>query len=248
MIKFAGSTDCGLVRENNEDSWTADPDLQLFVVSDGMGGHAGGEVASKIVVDALPAALAELRDCSDSLSDPSALQRVADGVIEVNDLVRERSFENPRLSGMGATVVLAIIRGDELLVAHVGDSRAYLCREGELHLLTKDHTVAQFLVEIGEVTQADAVYHPGSHQLTRYLGMPEPSGPEITVSPVEPNDRLMLCSDGLGYIPDEAIRSVLAETADLEDSCERLIEAANATGGKDNSTVLLVDIDRTEAE
>jgi len=234
-------SDRGLVRTQNEDRWFADPGQQLYLVTDGMGGHLAGETAARAVAEILPQ---RLREWIEGCEDLAESARIEEALAAVSDLSREicqHSAEYPSLAGMGATLVLALIRGMQALVLHMGDSRAYLMRQGRLDCLTRDHTLVQLLVEHGALDAEEAAGHPARNQLTRYMGMADPPLPEARVVDLCPDDRLLLCSDGLsGMLDDAEIETVLRKAPDPQAACRRLVDAANAAGGKDNVTALIV--------
>ena len=241
-IAYAGLTDRGRVREQNEDNWFGDPDQGLFVVSDGMGGHAAGEVASKIVVETLPRLLRQRMKGSKDLSNPGASRGIVSAISELSNQVRDESKNRPGLAGMGATVVIALIRDAHALIAHMGDSRAYLFKDGRLEQFTKDHSIIQLLIDSGEITPEEAVTHPARGKITRYVGMQGEPIPEARFLELEPGDRLLLCSDGLtGMVSDSEITNVLRAATAPEITCQSLVEAANAVGGEDNITAVVAD-------
>ncbi len=227
--RVAAATDIGHVREQNEDRYlVAEP---VVAVADGMGGHLGGEVAAQLAVETLER-LTERREGS-----------LADRVREANRAVWERSRADPAVSGMGTTLTAAELGEGRARIVHVGDSRAYRLRDGELLRLTEDHTVVHRMVLEGQLTEAQAEVHPYRNILTRVLGVE----PTVEVDEVEvdlrPGDRLLLCSDGLtGMLPERRIAEVLAEEADPRAAADRLVAEANAAGGVDNITVVVVDV------
>lgn len=242
-VHCAGLTDIGRVRLKNEDAWYGDPEQGVFLVSDGIGGHQAGEVASRIVTDVLPGRLAEvLRDAA-PLDDPLVIQRARNAVAGLSCNMCKESEREPSLAGMGATVAALLVKAGQGLVLHLGDSRAYLLRNGFLQLLTRDHTLAQFLVESGIVDQEQASQHPGRCRLTQYMGMSANAKPDAQIVNLQSNDRLLLCSDGLsGAVDPDELREALDQSQNPEAACRRLIDAANSAGGKDNITALIVQI------
>lgn len=233
-------SDIGKMREENQDSMAtlvlAD-DFSLLVVADGMGGYAGGSVASSLVTSTM---LSELNRVAVEAfrENPHLYLRAA--ILAANAAVNREAREKHELRDMGSTVVAAVVIGDHAYVAHVGDSRAYLLREGVIRQITEDHTVVQDLVRAGYVNPEDAVYHPSSGILTRCLGqmdMPDPVFAEVIE--LLPGDRILLCSDGLsGMLEDDEIAEVVFhETA--EDAAGLLVGMANEAGGFDNITVVL---------
>ncbi len=245
MIKasHAAISDKGKVRQNNEDAFAAVPDEGIFLVSDGMGGEMAGELASRIVVEALPKCLVNILDGLKDVTTRDFMDRVKVSIEHLSDCVRRESQGKPGLNGMGATVVLAVIRNGKALIAHMGDSRAYLVRNGEIELLTKDHSVVQFLVDAGEITPREADTHPARGQLLRCVGMRTTPVAELRFLEVKPKDRLLLCSDGLtDMLEDEEIKDMLKSARTPRSSCRALVNAANAMGGADNITALVIHI------
>ncbi len=246
----------GLRRDANEDSCVARPGLGLWVVCDGMGGHAAGEVASKIAGDEIEA-FVQASDGADARTftwpfgfDPSIGTdgtRLVTAFRLANRAIGVRAGDEPDLRGMATTAVALLVAPDTLsaLVAHVGDSRAYLWREGQLERLTRDHSWVEEQIALGLLSEDDARSHPWRNLVTRALsGGPDPS---VDVSPLalEPGDRVLLCSDGLcGVVTDTLIQDVLGKgrRGDLEHVAQMLIDAANAAGGPDNITVALVGV------
>ena len=222
-------TDTGRQRRGNEDNYFAR--APLFVVADGMGGAQAGEVASKIAVEAFEQGLPD---------DGSPEERLARRVQDANRLIYERSVTEHEQAGMGTTLTAALLAEEQLAIAHVGDSRAYLFRDGALQRLTSDHSLVGELVRQGKLTEEQAEEHPQRSIITRALG-PEPTVEVDTWTyPVRAGDVLLLCSDGLtSMITEERIADVLNTSADLRLAADRLIDEANAAGGRDNITVVL---------
>jgi serine/threonine protein phosphatase PrpC/ABC-type cobalt transport system substrate-binding protein len=230
----------GKIRANNQDSGYAG--TQLFVVADGMGGHAGGDVASAIALKRVMEADKSYASANDA---EFALQA---SLIAANSLLAETVFEHPELTGMGTTVSAILRSGNEIAIAHIGDSRIYLLRDGHLQQITADHTFVQRLVDSGRITPEEAAVHPRRSVLMRVLGDVDAS-PEIdtTVHDTRPGDRWLLCSDGLSsYVSDEKIEVVLTGLTATREAADRLIKESLDQGAPDNVTVVLVDIDETE--
>jgi serine/threonine protein phosphatase PrpC len=235
LSSFAG-TDVGRARSGNEDSYFCG--RTVFAVADGLGGHQGGEVASAAAVE--PLAALDGRE----LADPGeAAEALAAAIREGNAAILDRAAGDPGLWGMGTTVTAAALAGDHhLQLAHVGDSRAYLLRDGSLAQLTTDHTVVAELVRRGRLTPEQAAIHPERSILTRAVGL-DPRVPVDTPDPLElhDGDQVLLCSDGLTEaVDDDQIAELLATTHDGDAACRSLIDAANAAGGPDNITVVLL--------
>ncbi|MGQ0778083.1 MAG: PP2C family protein-serine/threonine phosphatase [Pseudonocardiales bacterium] len=238
---WAGLSDCGRVRESNEDRWSADVELGLFVVSDGMGGLPAGEVAAEIVVTRLPMLIATRFGAASDIAAPEATQQLRTVLAELSADLRAGSQDDPRRAGMGATAVVALIRQATALIAHLGDSRVYLWREHSVQRLTHDHSLAQGLFDVGVITEQEAADHPARHQLVRYLGMDGEALPDVRCITLRPADRLLLCSDGLTNMLDDArIQVILNDHPNPDDTCRALIDAANEAGGTDNITALVI--------
>jgi serine/threonine protein phosphatase PrpC len=225
----AAATDIGLVRDHNEDAHLSNE--PLYIVADGMGGHLGGEVASSIALETVSSAFAE-----------NGAEGLADAVRRANTAVFERSSSDPEVAGMGTTITVAVQVGARLRLAHVGDSRAYLFRAGRLQQYTDDHTLVGEMVRDGSLTEQQARTHPRRSILSRALG----TGPDIVVDELEielgDGDRLLLCSDGLNaMIDDAAIGDILAAQSEPQVVADALVAAAKRAGGSDNITVIVVD-------
>jgi PPM family protein phosphatase len=216
----------------------------VMVVADGMGGHAAGEVASRMAIAALVSLVLDVPDWIIRVDEEHALEmerRSRTRLREVGAMLVERGQQDPALRGMGTTLTAARIVGRDLLITHVGDSRAYLLRAGGLHRLTRDHTFAQLLVDTGQLAPEDVVSSRHRHVLTNALGG---SSEEVQVDTshlhLADGDRLLLCSDGLTDLVDDAsITSLLLEAAGSSDACERLVQRALDNGGRDNVTVVV---------
>jgi PPM family protein phosphatase len=237
LSSFAGS-DVGRLRSGNEDSHFCGQ--TVFAVADGLGGHQGGEVASAAAVE--PLAGLDGRSFQDA---GEAAEALAAAIREANKAILDRAAGDPALYGMGTTVTAAAVAGDGYLqLAHVGDSRAYLLRGGTLEQLTNDHTVVGELVRRGRLTPEQAAIHPERSILTRAVGL-DPRVPVDLPDPLElqPEDQVLLCSDGLTEaVADGQIAELLSAAPDGHAACRSLIDAANDAGGPDNITVVLVRV------
>ncbi len=241
MFRCHGETDRGLVRSRNEDFLecaVADSrDSCCGVVADGVGGQPAGDVASET------ACAAAMKVLGAALAYPDDDQaNTVEAVIAANRAVLDAQSERPAVAGMATTVVTATMRARGYAVAHTGDSRAYLYRGGRLQCLTRDHTAAQQMVDEGRLSAADAETSPYGHLLTSAAGLSD--NPEIDsgYGPVEPGDALLLCTDGLcKYVDQDRMEAILAESRSPEEATRALIEAANAAGGADNTTVLILE-------
>ena len=231
-------THIGLVRKNNEDScFATEKNGCLFaVVADGMGGHSGGEVASRIVIE-MAVQFLEESDMSD-INPDSIIKLLSDA----NKCVWERALKDKQLKGMGSTATLIIINGSRALIGHVGDSRAYLFRSGRLVQLTKDHSYVQMLIENGYITEQEALRHPHRNIITRAIGAERDIDADALTVELQTGDVILLCSDGLNNaVTDEQISDILL--SDVDTAADRLIEASLSSGGTDNITVFVTKMD-----
>ena len=235
-LRYAARSDVGLYRTNNQDSAYAGP--HLLVVADGMGGHAGGDVASSVAV----ANLAPLDDEAHGPDD--ALDELGRAIAAAHDELLARSEENPELAGLGTTVTALLRSGNKIAMAHIGDSRAYLLRDGELAQVTTDHSFVQHLVNTGKITPEEAEHHPHRSVLLRALGdFDLDIVPDLSVREARAGDRWLLCSDGLsGVVSSETLAATMIELTDIETCADRLVELALRGGATDNVTVVLGDV------
>ena len=235
-LRYAARSDVGLVRANNQDSAYAGP--HLLLVADGMGGHAGGDIASSLAV----ASLAPLD--GEAFGSGEILERLEKAIETARlELVR-RAREDADLSGMGTTVTAVLRSGNKLAMAHMGDSRAYVLRDGVLTQVTKDHTFVQHLVDTGKITAEEAEHHPQRSVVMRVLGdFDLDLYPDLSVREARPGDRWLLCSDGLsGFVSLPTLERTLTEITDVDACAERLVQLALRAGGSDNITCIVADI------
>lgn len=230
-ISFGSRTDIGYVRDHNEDSLIIIP--PLFAVADGMGGHEAGEIASEITVNTL----AELA--------PSHLD--AEGLTAAVEAANYNVMKAPRQGigrdGMGTTLTAAMLEGERLLIAQVGDSRAYLLHKGHLQQITRDHSLMADLIEAGQITPEEARVHPNRSVITRAIGSDIHMRPDIYELNVDAGDRILLCSDGLSsMISNNAIESIMRRQSDAQHCADELVTAALENGGADNVTVVVADV------
>ncbi|WNM57412.1 Stp1/IreP family PP2C-type Ser/Thr phosphatase [Candidatus Nitrospira allomarina] len=245
-----GLTDLGLVRKLNQDAFSLENSLQLWVLADGMGGHAGGEVASQIAVKAIPEVVRTQLSTETSLYvQPDKLESLLDQALEsANQRIRQAAAEDESLKGMGTTTIVVAIThsptGYQASVAHAGDSRAYLFRQGTLSLWTKDHTLMEERLALNLITAKQVRTHPLRHVLTKALGIDPELRPTIRTYPLEPLDLILMCSDGLTkMLTDEEIQTIIGQKApQAEAICRTLVDTANRLGGEDNTTVLLIGL------
>ena len=234
--RFTGLTDTGLVREVNQDSYFIDdPQGRFFIVADGMGGHAGGQEASKIATDQIKN---YLNDHWQSESPSANLLKEA--IDKANQSILDDQSIHPERGDMGTTVVVLMFR-EQPWCAHVGDSRLYRWRNSELEQITDDHTWVGLALKAGEITKEQAKFHPWRHVLSQCLGRKDLYRVDIQELEVQSGDRLLLCSDGLTEeVPEELINTCLNENQSCRQTALSLIEAAKKSGGSDNITVILV--------
>jgi protein phosphatase len=233
-LRYAVRSDVGLLREGNEDSAYAGP--RLLAVADGMGGHAAGEVASALTI----ASMAEL-DSRPSGGD--MLRALASAVIAANTRLQDKIIANPAVEGMGTTLTALLWSDGHAAVCHIGDSRGYLLRDGELYQITHDHTLVQSLVDEGRISADDVSTHPQRSLLLRALDGRSMAEPDLSVHESLPGDRYLLCSDGLsGVVSDETLRDTLAGIEDPDLATRQLIDLAIHGGGPDNITCIVADV------
>jgi serine/threonine protein phosphatase PrpC len=233
-LRYAVRSDVGLLREGNEDSAYAGP--RLLAVADGMGGHAAGEVASALTI----ASMAEL---DREPPDDDMLQELADAVNAANSRLQDKILANPAVEGMGTTLTALLWSDGHAAVCHIGDSRGYLLRDGELYQITHDHTLVQSLVDEGRISADDVSTHPQRSLLLRALDGRSIAEPDLSVHDSQAGDRYLLCSDGLsGVVSDETLRDALSGIEDLDVVTRQLIELAIHGGGPDNITCIVADV------
>ena len=237
--KSAAVSHVGKIRANNQDSGYAG--RFLFVVADGMGGHAGGDVASAIAVK-------RITETDRQYASPNDAEfALRSALLAANSLLAETVFEHGELTGMGTTVSGIVRVGDHIAMAHIGDSRIYLFRDGVLKQITADHTFVQRLVDSGRITPEEAAVHPRRSVLMRVLGDVDAS-PEIDTAVMKtlPGDRWLICSDGLSsYVAEDKIQTVLGSIPTAQDAAERLVKESLDQGAPDNVTIVILDVDES---
>jgi protein phosphatase len=247
----AGETNVGMKRAHNEDNFSVDDDDHLYVVADGMGGHASGEVASQMAIDTLREFFRATG------ADPEATwpykmdkargyeeNRLITSIKLANLRIFEAAQRDPKLRGMGTTICGILIVDDGVLVAHVGDSRVYRVRDGKLEQLTEDHSLLNDYIKMKRLSEEEIANFPHKNVIVRALGMKESVKVDTLLDKPQPGDIYVLCSDGLcGPASDEEIREIVhAESKDIKGACTKLIERANGNGGPDNITVVLAKV------
>lgn len=249
-VMAAGETNVGMKRKHNEDTYAVLDDAHLYVVADGMGGHASGEVASQMAIQTL----ADFFQATSS--DPEATwpykmdktrgyeeNRLITGIKLANLRIHEAAQKEEQLRGMGTTVVAIVAVDEGVLVAHVGDSRVYRWRDGELEQLTEDHSLLNDYIKMKKLTAEEIAAFPHKNVIVRALGMKDNVKVDILLDRPKPGDIYMLCSDGLcGPVTDQEIQDILNQQQELKSSCDALIQKANEKGGPDNITVVLAKV------
>lgn len=246
--RWAALSDAGKIRGTNEDAWRVEPEIGLFVVSDGMGGHRGGHLASRIVAEDLPVMLENGLHALRS-NNPRSVRRLFERTLaeQSKQLWMEAVVGEHGYKEMGATVVVLLIRDRRAYAANLGDSRIYRLRKGRLVQLTRDHSVIFELIAAGKIEPHEAPDHEAQGQITQYVGMEaQDTAPHIKTFGLHRGDRFLLCSDGLtDMLDDRAVRRILTTLDDAEAACQALVAGANEAGGLDNITAVVVDCTRT---
>jgi PPM family protein phosphatase len=236
----AARTDTGIVRSGNEDNYLMLSDRGVFIVADGMGGHAAGEVASEMAVRIISRELGSLR----GLSDEQAGERMRTAIINANSAIFERTLTEHDKRGMGTTTTALILLPRRYLIGQVGDSRAYLLRNGHFLQVTKDHSYVQEQVDLGLLTQEQARVHPYSNVITRCIGANADVVPDVYFGGLRVGDVLLLASDGLtGMLEDEQLHAILGGEGGPQLWVDRMISEANRRGGLDNITAIVIRIE-----
>ena len=249
LIAARGQTDVGQKRDHNEDSLLVDEDLGLFIVADGMGGHAGGGTASRVAVDTIQARLRVAREANPdafasvgALEDSPVPELLRDSVESACESIYQQAQGDPTLAGMGTTVTAAVVVGTNAFVAHVGDSRCYLARRGRIYQISEDHSLVNEQLKAGAITPDEARHSRLRNIITRSVGFESDVAVDLMGLELEEGDRLVVCCDGLSnLVDDQEILDVVSATP-LEDAPRRLIEIANERGGDDNITVIVVQV------
>ncbi len=242
-ITCAARTDVGLIRSGNEDNYLMVPEKGTFIVADGMGGHAAGEVASEMAVRIIAQDLGSFR----GLSPDDAATRMIQAIRDANAAIYERTLSEHDKRGMGTTATVLVLHANRYLLGQVGDSRGYLMRDHVFHQVTKDHSYVQEQVDAGYLTPEQARSHPYSNVITRCVGANGDVTPDLFSGVVRPGDVFLLASDGLtGMLEDDVLAAVLQSDGTPEKWVDRLVGEANRRGGLDNITVIIVRVDTVE--
>lgn len=249
-ITSCGVTDVGLKRGHNEDNYLINEELNLFVVADGMGGHAGGEYASAICVNTIEEIVASMELLGDEPVDSDdpvevARERLRYAIRLAGRRIFEKASEEPEYHGMGTTAVVVLVEGGNAYIAHVGDSRVYLFRDGRCEQVTEDHSLVNHQIKLGMITAEQAKTHRNKNVITRSLGYQEDVEVDVQVRAVRRNDRFLLCSDGLsGYFEEPELAQILGGMGPQE-AARRLIELSCERGGEDNITAVVARVEET---
>ncbi len=236
----AARTDVGVVRSGNEDAYLMLAERGLFVVADGMGGHAAGEVASDMATRLVAEGYKPVR----GMSDDELMAQMVAAIRAANAAIFERTLQEHDKRGMGTTATVLALLPRRYLIGQVGDSRAYVLRGGVMTQITKDHSYVQEQVDAGRLTPEEARVHPYANVITRCVGSSGDVVPDLYIGTLEAGDLVLLASDGLtGMVEDEDLQEILEKGSSLEERVDRLIEEANRRGGLDNITVILVQVD-----
>ncbi len=234
ILKAAAASDVGLRRKHNEDRYALAPELGLYVVADGMGGHTAGQVAAELAAEASLRAIQTLEGAAATLTE-----KLRYAVASANRSIFQTAQQRPEYAGMGTTLVVMLAEGERAALAHVGDSRAYRVRAGKIRQLTDDHSIVGELLRRNEISEDDAREHPHRHVLTRALGVRESAEPDLAEISPAIGDVFVLCSDGLtNHLEDHEIAKLVTDLEDLQELCDALVDLANARGGEDNTTVV----------
>jgi serine/threonine protein phosphatase PrpC len=241
----AARTDVGIVRSGNEDNYMMLAEQGIFIVADGMGGHAAGEVASEMAVRITSQLIGSLRGSSDE----EAGERIRNAIRAANDAIFERTLSEHDKRGMGTTATVLVLMPGRYLIGQVGDSRAYLLRDGQLQQVTKDHSYVQEQVDAGLLTPDQARVHPYSNVITRCVGAGIDVAPDIYFGSLDAGDVLLLASDGLtGMLEDEQIGSIMESEGGPQVWVDRMVAEANRRGGLDNITAIVIRIDSVDSD
>ena len=243
--EFCIRTDPGLARENNEDSVTFDEPTRLAILADGMGGYNAGEIASGMATTFIRSELGRWLSQAGRQANAREVRRAMEICVDnANRSIFNAANSNPQYSGMGTTLVVGVFQDGRLLLGHIGDSRCYRLRGGELAQITKDHSLLQEQMDAGLITPEQAAVSTNKNLVTRALGVEDAVLLEVNEHRVEPGDIYLMCSDGLSDMVDDAgIARILQADGSLEDKVDRLVDAANGNGGRDNISVLLAQAD-----
>jgi protein phosphatase len=241
-FRWGAATDIGKVREQNEDTYLGAPEIGLFGVVDGMGGHAGGDIAARLVADDFPAMVAREHQTMRTRQTRAVRRWLGKLIAEQSRQLCFQGLSRTGCEGMGATLAMIMLLDGRVYAGNLGDSRVYHLRDGRFVQLSQDHSVIAELLAAGQIDTTDVSWHPARGQLVQYLGMPSEAEPHVASRKLKDGDRFLLCTDGLtDMVGNVGIREVLEAGMGAAQSAESLVQLANAAGGMDNTTVLVVD-------
>jgi protein phosphatase len=250
-VRFSGETDIGLKRTHNEDNFSLPEHERLAIVADGMGGHASGEVASRMAVETVAEHFRNIAEDAE-VTWPYKLDadvrydvnRLTTSIMLANLRIHDKAQREEKCHGMGTTIVATLFLDDRVLIGHVGDSRVYRFRESQLTQLTEDHSLLNDYIRMKRLSSDEAGKFPHKNVIVRALGMKESVQVDVLTDPLRLGDTYLLCSDGLsGMVDDAGLAQILRDEADLDAACGRLIQAANRNGGIDNITCVLTRLE-----
>jgi serine/threonine protein phosphatase PrpC len=240
-MQLGAVTDIGMCRKINEDNYYASPEspFPYAIIADGMGGHKAGEIASMMVIDVVKNHLENKINENQNYVELGETIRRA--FIKANSIIYKYSAEHYKIMGMGTTATLAMIYGDRIITAHVGDSRAYMIDKDGIKQITKDHSYVQELVSMGKITPEEAKHHPKKNFITRAMGAEETIKVDISINQYN-GEKILLCTDGLtNFVTDEEIRNAMLQPGSLQKKAENLVQTANSRGGSDNITIVVLE-------
>jgi protein phosphatase len=245
QFKVGCATDVGRKRSQNQDSVRISPEIGLFIVADGMGGHRGGETASAMVIELVPELVRRSLQAQGESWNPKTV--IAQAIAQASDAIHQRAIKDPTLQGMGTTTVAMLFKGNVLTIGHVGDSRCYLIRPGAVWQITRDHSLVQEKLRAGLITRAELKTDRMKNVITRSVGFEADVNVETYEMAVQPGDAFLICSDGLsGMVEDQEILEVFEQGREqgreLQATVDQLIEAANRNGGDDNVSTIIVEV------
>lgn len=244
-----GLSDVGMRREKNEDSFLLNDEFQLYVVADGMGGHQGGEHASKLAVTTVESEIVEFaKNANPAVNQQDYRNQLKHAIQMASQRIFENALQDAKLKGMGTTSVVLLARSNKIYLANVGDSRGYLFRKGKLKQITEDHSLVQEQIKAGMITPKDAREHRLRNIITRSVGFQEDVDIDVDVRVARVGDKYLLCTDGLtNMVLDDEMGQVLSEET-TEEACRKLIDLANARGGDDNITAVIIEVVELDPE
>lgn len=242
ILDIGVKTDAGRIRDNNQDAYylPLDEERPLFIIADGMGGHKAGEIASNLAIEIISDNFSKSSN-SEHMEEDDIKDKIFSSIDEANDKIYKKAMEEENCSGMGTTVTLAYIANKNLYIGHVGDSRAYIFKDGNLSQVTEDHSLVEELIKNGSISKEEARHHPQRNIITRAVGTSKKIVADLITLPKNKTEILLLCTDGLtNMLDDEEIKKSLINSENMQQVCEDLVQLSNDKGGYDNITVLAV--------